>query len=267
MEKAIKLGIMEKIYQQVIDFVVDSGKELVKKSGKAKDIGVTKKYLTEEDLKIERGLNKIITKFDKSHKVFAEEEHFDFKEAENIWVIDPISMTRAFIKGLPHYAIVVAHTQNKKVKFSVVYDPSMNDLYYAFDGGGFFHNGQKIKPLRSEPKKNLKIIFNLSVAWLENKEIRKNLFQELTQFDLYRNTSSFGLNYCYVACGYYDGFVALTKDNFPEIAGSLMIKESGGSFVNLGKLDLLQPEKLIFYGGNDQTFSKLDEIFSKINYL
>jgi len=258
---------MEKIYQQVIDFVVDSGKRLVKKAGNVKDIGITKKYLTEEDLRIERGLNKIITKFDKSHKLFAEEEHFNFEEAENIWVVDPISMTRAFVKGLPHYAIVAAYTQNKKVKFSVVYDPSINDLYYAFDGGGFFHNGQKIEPSENKPRRNSKIIFNLSVAWLENEETRKNLFKELTQFDLYRNLNSFGLNYCYVACGHYDGFVALTKDNFPEIAGSLMIKEVGGHFVNLGKLNLLQPEKLIFYGGNKQAFEKLSEIFSKIDYL
>lgn len=257
---------MENVYHEIIEFIVQEGKRIAKRAGKIDDIGITKKYLTEEDLIIERGLKNIIKGFDKSHELFAEEENNEFPDVENVWIADPISSTRSFVNGLPHYAIVVTHTYNYQPKFSAIYDPSMDELYYALAGEGTFKNGKLIKKLENKEKKRLRIIYNLFPGWFDRPEGRK-LFQELTQFNLYRSLSSFGINYCYVACGHYDGFVTLCKDNFPEMAGSLIIKEVGGNFVNRQGDKNLKPEDRIFYGGNGQAFKELNKIFSKIDYL
>src|SRR3989338_6115527 len=103
---------MEKIYTEIIAFMVSSCKRIATRAGKIKDIGIKKQWLTEEDIAIERGLKEIIQKHHPNHAFFAEEEHDSFPENENVWIADPISGTRTFIDGLPHYGIVVAYSKN-----------------------------------------------------------------------------------------------------------------------------------------------------------
>lgn len=76
-------------------------------------------------------------------------------------------------------------------------------------------------------------------------------------FDLYRNTNSFAINYCHVACGRYDGTITLNKDSFPEFAGELMIREAGGVFYNIEEEENIKPEDRAFIGGNEVTYEKL----------
>lgn len=132
----------DNLYKVVTDYILDCGKKLQAKAGKIDDIGVTKQQLTEEDLAIERSLKNIIER--EGHVLYAEEENFDFKEHDNIWVVDPISSTSSFIKGLGHYAIVASHVHKSEVNFAVVYDPSINELFTARKGGGSFLNGKKL---------------------------------------------------------------------------------------------------------------------------
>lgn len=47
---------MDAFYQKITEYMVESGTRLREKAGSMKDIGVGKKYLTEEDLRIEREL-------------------------------------------------------------------------------------------------------------------------------------------------------------------------------------------------------------------
>ena len=120
------------LYQQAIDFVLESGKRIVIKAGQIQDIGILKQYVTDEDLFIERSFKDLVSKF--GHTLYAEEENFNYKNSQDIWVMDPISGTKTFIKGLAHYAIVASHLHNSENVFSVVYDPSVNELFVAQKG-------------------------------------------------------------------------------------------------------------------------------------
>ena len=107
------------VYDEVIAFIIKSGQRLAKEAGKIQDIGVTKKFLTHEDLAIERGLKKIIKKHDSSHELFAEEENFKFIKSKNIWVADPISGD-----------ILVCYAKNNKIAFeNPVYKFNMFELF------------------------------------------------------------------------------------------------------------------------------------------
>jgi fructose-1,6-bisphosphatase/inositol monophosphatase family enzyme len=70
---------MEIDYKRITDFMLDSGKRILAKAGNIKDIGITKKDLTEEDLAIERGFKEIIQSFGPEHILFAEEENAIFE--------------------------------------------------------------------------------------------------------------------------------------------------------------------------------------------
>jgi len=249
---------MNEQYKQIIDYVVEAGKRLKSKAGQIDDIGVTKKYLTEEDLRIERDLKDIVETFVGNHKVYAEEENDMFEASENVWVIDPISGTSTFIAGLPHYAIVVSHLYKGETVFAVVYDPSVDELYLAEKGKGAFCNGQKIV-VSKDNKLRIIIAVTFPSVEEENKEIKK-----MTESDVkvYRNRNSYAINYCLVAAGRYSGVVAKAHDAFPEFAGKLFIEEAGGKFTNKdgGGINI---EDRYFVGGNLEAYELLKDFFKE----
>jgi len=249
---------MKKEYQQVIDYMLTAGKRIKERAGQIEDIGVKKQYLTEEDIAIERGFSDLISKFDGDHLVFAEEENFDFKESDDIWAIDPISATSAFIGGLPHYSIVCSHLHKGEVVFAAVYDPSVDELFTAIKDKGASLNGNKIR-VSSRGKK--RILFNLSYEWF-NKPEAKDLWNKIYDLNAYRNSNSFAVNYCYVAAGRYDGIIAITKDSFPEFAGKLIIEEAGGIFTNKRKDKNINHADRIFVGGDESTYGELIELIN-----
>jgi len=231
-------------------------------------LNIKEDYLTEEDLRIERGFKKIINKYGSNHQLFAEEENDEFPDCENIWAVDPISGTHTFINGLASYAIVVSHIKNKKVQFAAVYDPSMDELFTAYRGKGAFLNGKPIKTSKRRPKKKVKIMLNMSTYWThpggKRTALYKKLYQGLTKFNLYRSANSFAVNYCHVACGRYDGIVALTKDVFPELAGGLILNEAGGIFVNKEGEKDIKPDDRQFVGASKFAFKEIQDEFQKI---
>jgi myo-inositol-1(or 4)-monophosphatase len=239
-------------YKTVIDFMVSSGKRLVTRAGKIKDIGITKKDLTEEDLAIERGLKEIIIGFGGNPVVYAEEENDIFNQSDDLWVIDPISGTHRFIKGESHYSIVVCHLINHKAVFAAVYDPSVEELYTAYVGKGAFLNNSPIHV----SKQSSKIIIRPSMFWKDPDAVSRleNLLQEKA---LENNSYSMAVNYCKVAKGEVDGVVALTKDSFTEFDGKLIIAEAGGRFTNINGTDDIQPTDRVFVGGNIKIYAEL----------
>src|SRR3989344_2220699 len=218
------------MYEQVIDFVKQAGERLREKAGSLPDIGVTKRFLTEEDLRIEREFAELIKTFGPDHRLYAEEEHDFFETSDNVWVMDPISGTRLFMNGMHHYAIVVSHIKKGKVAFAMVYDPSMRHTYIAEEGKGMFLNGEK-QQMGAVDARSPKVLFVISRVW-NPPEMIARFANALKEFNMYRFPLSDGVAYAYVASGKFDAVIALTKDTFPDFAGSLLVKEAGGIFTN-----------------------------------
>jgi myo-inositol-1(or 4)-monophosphatase len=246
---------MDIIYKKIIDKVLASGKRLRERAGKIRDIGITKRDLTEEDIRIERELKEIINEFNPEHGFYAEEENADFFQAEDVWVADPISGTKIFINGSPHYGIVVSHLHNQKVQFAVVYDPSVGELYTAYRSKGAFLNDQRIilpQIIAEKPK----IIFNLSAGWKDH-VLAEKIEKVLNAYNLSKVAGSFAVKECWVAHGKFNGVVTLAKDTFPQFASSLIIKEAGGILTNLAGEEDIRPDDRVFIGGDRATHSKL----------
>ena len=244
---------MDQLYRQITDHLVASGRRIKKRAGQIQDIGVLKANLTEEDLRIERELVDLIHHTYPTHHIYAEEEHDHIADTDDIWVIDPISGTAAFIAGLPHYGLVAAHVHHGQVVFAVVYDPSIDELFTANRGQGAQLNGQPIH-LSATSKK---IMLNLAPPHFGTKQTAE-IWNQLTDLNLYRNTNSFAINYCWVAAGRFDGVVTLAKDSFTEFAGSFMIQEAGGQFSTFTG-EAVSPQARHFFGGNAETYAKLSE--------
>ncbi len=255
---------MQQVYNQLIKFMVTSGKRLAKRAGKIEDIGVTKKYLTEEDIKVERGFKEIIKKGFPTHKFFAEEENDNFLQSDDVWVCDPISGTRTFIKGLAHYGMVISHIHKGETVFAAVYDPSVDDLYTAYKNKGTYLNKNRIKIIDSNLSKP-KIVFHPSLVWEDNQpDATREIFEKLTKFKLYRTYNSQAINYCHMVRGIYDGIVLLAKDSFVDFAASLIVREAGGKFTNLNGQTNINSSDRVFIAGSDSVYKILKQLVDSV---
>ena len=253
---------MRTLYDAMVGHIVSSGKRIRGKSGTIQDIGITKAYLTEEDVRIERELKQLVQQSYPLHEFYAEEENDQALDADDVWVVDPISGTRLFIAGLPHYAIVAAHVHKQEVQFGAVYDPSMDALYTAYKNEGAFLNGQRIsisEPGAGSPK----VLFNLALDWKDD-AIAREASRRLEGFELYRLLGSHAVNDCLVASGKCNGVVCLAKDSFPYFASSVIIKEAGGVFTNLAGDENIVSSDRVFIGGEKRTYQTLKRIVDEL---
>lgn len=225
------------MYEKIINKIKELGDQLPKIAGSVEDIGVKKSYLTEWDIKIETELTDLVKTFPGEHSFFAEEISNTFSDAENVWIMDPISNTFNFIYGLPHYSIVLSHVYKGTVVFAVVYDPSTQELFTAEKGKGAFLNGKQIKVSDRTNKLAVLIGPHLNPSNSYRSNILK-IIESISSFATIRTFGSVGVHYAYVACGRVDVAITKNKDVFPEYAGKLLVEEAGGKFTDFNNQEL-----------------------------
>ncbi len=248
------------MYQKVIDKIVELGDLILPIAGNVADVGEKKSWLTEWDIKIETELTSLIKSFPGEHSIFAEEISDTYAEAENVWIIDPISNTFNFIYGLPHYAVVLSHLHNGDVIFAVVYDPSTKELFTAEKDKGAFLNGKQIKVSERTTELSILVGPHLTPKSPYREETLK-ILATTSLLGTVRTFGSLGVHYAYVACGRIDAAISKNKDTFPEFAGKLLVEEAGGKFT-----DFLDNPLTVTTHGIIATNGKVHDSFINIKY-
>ena len=60
-----------------------------------------------------------------------------------VWVLDPVDGTTNLVHDYRNSAISLALMSNKEVIVGIVYNPFVDEMYYAQKGEGSFLNGKK----------------------------------------------------------------------------------------------------------------------------
>lgn len=240
---------MQKKYSQVISFIKQAGDSITDKAGDIEDIGIKKSWLTKYDIEIEEKLQKLVSSFGDDHKIYAEELNDEYIDGDHVWVADPISHTFAFIHGLPHYAVVVAHLHKGKTVFAAAYDPSVKELFVAEKNKGVTLNGEKVSVNKNI--RDLCFIYDPQMpARRFSKEDRLNLLSDLMDKGRNKTFGSACLLYAYVACGRAHACVDMNKDAFTWIPGKLMVEEAGGKVTDFyGKKAKIETMGLVASNG------------------
>lgn len=248
-------------FEKLISFVKSSGKRLLQKEGEIKDVGIKKKYLTEEDLIIERGLKDLVMSFGGEHRFYSEEENDEFIYGDSVWIADPISGTKRFIEGTGNYAISLAHLRKGVTDFSLVYNPTQDSLYHADNSGAYLNRDSMLSVDRA--LKN-RIMFTPSYAW-KDIHLRDELRIALDRiYEVHPRRGAFAYNYCAVANGEFDGMVSLTKDSFPEFAGCYIANQSGCKATNINGEENISPSDRIFVCGIEGVYEDLFRITKSV---
>jgi myo-inositol-1(or 4)-monophosphatase len=199
------------------------------------------------------------------HGIWAEEsgKAHGAKEAENVWIIDPLDGTTNFIHGFPVYCVSIALAVRGKVEQAVIYDPSRNDLFTATNGRGAYLNERRLRVSKRTQLKDSLVSTGFPFRPGDNFNNYLRMMAEVMQRTAgLRRPGAAALDLAYVAAGYTEGFFETGLSPWDVAAGSLLITEAGGLVGNFtGESDFLEQRECV--AGNPRVYGQLVAILHK----
>ena len=102
--------------------------------------------VTEADRRAEALIRRRIEKRFPDHAILGEEHGEKTARGSAMrWIIDPIDGTKAFIRGVPLYAVLIGLEIDGRCEVGVAYFPALDDMIYAASGTGCFWNGRRAR--------------------------------------------------------------------------------------------------------------------------
>lgn len=196
------------------------------------DIGVKQAsdFVTRIDTESEEIIINTIRKTYPDHNFLAEESLKDADEGDYRWIIDPLDGTTNFIHGYPMFAVSIALQHKGDIILGIVFDPARNEMFSAEKDKGAFLNGKPLNMLSDISIRDSLIATGFPFRKKEfiekYLELFKRVFDKVSDM---RRAGSAALDLAYLACGRCDGFFEIGLSPWDIAAGSLLIKEVGGT--------------------------------------
>ena len=204
-----------------------ASKYLIRDFGEVEKLQVSKKgpydFVTKTDKQVEKILIQELSKSKKYSFLTEESGVIDYKDKENIWIIDPIDGTTNFLHGIPHFAICIALQSKKEIVSGLIFDPIKDEIFFGEKNKGAFLNNQR---LRVSNKNSIE-----ECLFSSNQEGVK--YSNLNM----RCSGCAALDLAYVASGRLDGFFHNKINLWDIAAGALLVREAGGSVNDLSKFE------------------------------
>jgi histidinol-phosphatase len=190
-----------------------------------------KSPVTDADVSCEDAIRNILETRFPSYGFFGEETLSRGLDAENLWLVDPIDGTKAFVREYPMFSTQIALLRRGEIVLGVSSAPVYGELAFAERGCGAFLNGS---PLRVSE------IDDLSDAALSSGNLKslasgagwKNYGSLVARVNRIRGYGDF-LHYHLLAAGKIDAVIE-SDVNILDIAACVaIVSEAGGHFTDL----------------------------------
>lgn len=172
------------------------------------------------------------------------------------FIIDPIDGTTNFIKGFQHSGISVALSKDREIVAGVVYDPDLDNMFYAEKGRGAYLNGNKIEVSHCGLSESLVLFGTCPYEHQFAKktfELTEKVF--LNSLEVRRGGSA-ALDICYVACGKADLYYEMILRPWDWAAAYLILTEAGGTALTFEKKSLDAGRIDSFVCGNNKVLKE-----------
>ncbi len=229
---------IEKLFEKVEKIVRSAGnllKELYFSSWEVYHKG-TIDLVTTADIKSEEFIKKGLKEITPDIPIISEESFSEKERPKGVyfWVVDPLDGTTNFAHRLPWFAISVALLEEKNPVLGIIYNPIVEEFFYAIKGKGAYLNEKPIKVSRKDRLIDSLLCTGFPVSKiLDSPDLFIPLFKKfMTKSQGVRRFGSAALDLAYVACGRYEGFWEPYLKPWDTAAGMLLVKEAGGEITD-----------------------------------
>jgi myo-inositol-1(or 4)-monophosphatase len=260
---------LEKVRETVFKAVKAGGALLRERWGKVKNIDYKGAYniVTDVDKASELLILSILQPEFPDVGVLAEEGGAMNAQSDSRWLIDPLDGTTNYAHAYPFFAVSIGFEVRGEMKFGAVFNPISNELFWAEQGKGAFLNDE---PIRVSSLNSLNVSLLATGFPPDTKKAHDdNMVRFRTLTDMshgVRRDGSAALDLSFVACGRFDGFWELKLSPWDTAAGSLLVREAGGSVTNIegGPFDITTGHILATNGHiHDEVVEQLRKIESQ----
>lgn len=150
------------------------------------------------------------------------------KDADNVWIIDPLDGTHNFMHGVPHWSISIALEHKGQIMAGLVFDPTKDELFTAEKGTGAWLRNKRLRVSGRSNLEQCMINYGQPVQNKEAKEIFYRELQAVQSYAMVRRFASAALDMSYVAAGRIDAYWERGIKPWDVAAGVLIVKEAGG---------------------------------------
>lgn len=175
----------------------------------------------------------------------AEEGTAGYNGEKYKWVIDPLDGTTNFIHGQPPFCTSIALMCEDEVVVGVIYDPSLDELYYAWQGSAAYLNGEIITVSKVDCVE--KSLIGIGFSYNQSKKALASQLEKVADYQSrsngVRRLGSAAIDMAYLACGRFDIFIHENLKAWDVAAGVLIALRAGAVITD-------------FSGGDNYIFGK-----------
>jgi histidinol-phosphatase len=147
------------------------------------------------------------------------------------FVLDPIDGTRAFMRGLTTWSVLLALLDGERPVLGVAYLPAEDDLFVAYEGGGAYRNGRPLRVSNVDALEDASISHGAlaqfhtdgSIEALVGLGTATHSQRGLTDFDGYRRLLQ----------GRIDAVIDPAVTVWDVAPAAILVREAGGRFTDL----------------------------------
>jgi myo-inositol-1(or 4)-monophosphatase len=190
--------------------------------------------VTEADHAAEKAIIQVIKSAYPDHYILSEEAGKIVQDSSYKWIIDPIDGTINFAKGIPINCVSIGIEHNGEMLMGAVYNPHMNELFFAEKGKGATLNE---KPVRVSAESDIMkscLVTGFPYTYLDMPNGPLQVFDRFIRKGVpVRRLGSAAIDLCWVAAGRFDGFYEHKLEAWDSSAGYIIVEEAGGKVTDL----------------------------------
>ncbi|MBL7723428.1 MAG: inositol monophosphatase [Chitinophagaceae bacterium] len=185
--------------------------------------------VTEADHASEKAILSVIKSRFPEHQVLAEESGEMIQDSAYKWIIDPIDGTVNFAHGIPLNCVSIGIEHNGEMAMGAVYNPHLNEFYFAEKGKGATLNDNPIRVSEETQAVKACLVTGFPYTYINMPNGPLEIFERFIRKGVpVRRLGSAAIDLCWVACGRFDGFYEHKLEAWDSAAGYLIVEEAGG---------------------------------------
>jgi len=185
--------------------------------------------VTEADHASEKAILSVIKYRFPEHQVLAEESGEMIQDSAYKWIIDPIDGTVNFAHGIPLNCVSIGIEHNGEMVMGAVYNPHLNEFYFAERGKGATLNDKPIRVSEETQAVKACLVTGFPYTYINMPNGPLEIFERFIRKGVpVRRLGSAAIDLCWVAAGRFDGFYEHKLEAWDSAAGYLIVEEAGG---------------------------------------
>lgn len=187
-------------------------------------------YVTEVDVTVQRFICDRLAKIYPQVQFLGEEkDNSEIDKHGLVWVLDPVDGTTNLIHDYHASVISLALMDNMDIVLGMIYNPYLNEMYWAEKGKGAYLNGMRIHVSEADTMGQSLIAIGTAPYYKEmadkNFAVFKHVFRDAQDI---RRSGSAAIDLAYVASGRIEGYFEKSLKIWDYAAGMLLVREAGG---------------------------------------